>query len=140
MFGELHREVSDSLPLCVDLVNQIKAPRQIHNRSTQRLIHRDEAHAVASDPSLVAQSLEERLPEAYCHVLDRVVIVYLQIAFAFNLEIKQPVSREQVEHVIEKGYSGVDATGSRPIKSQLNSDVCLFCLTGDLRFAGVRLD
>src|SRR6185295_8203903 len=109
MFRELHGKAADLLALSIDLVNQIKASRQVHHRSTQRLIHWNDAHPVASDPGLVSQSLQECLPQTYRHVLDRMVIVYLQIALAFNLEVKQPVSRKQVKHVIEKRHTGVDA-------------------------------
>ena len=54
------------------------------------------------------------------------VIVNVQIALAFNRQIKQSVAREQVEHVIEKADAGVDCARTAAVEIERDGDVGFF--------------
>src|SRR6266404_1693548 len=59
------------------------------------------------------------------------VIVNLEIAFTRHFKIKQPVTRKQIEHVIEKRQSGADLRPSTAIEVEDNTHICLFGLAMD---------
>ena len=108
MFRQFHREVTDPRSLCLNFIDQIKAARQIDDCAAQSLIHRYHTHSVAPDAGLVSKRLLKCLSETDRNVFDRMVIVNLEIAAAFNREIEEPVPSKQIKHVIEKRNSGVD--------------------------------
>ena len=70
MFGQLNREVSDLLPLCLYFVNQIETARQIDHRTAQGLVHRHQSFTVAIDSLLVAERLDQRLAQRDRDVLN----------------------------------------------------------------------
>src|SRR4030095_13246493 len=131
MLSKLNREVSYSSTFCAAGVCQVEATRQIHNCATQCFVHWNQAHAVASNANFVPERLQKCLPQADRHIFHGMVIVYLQIAFAFNLKVEQTVAGKQVKHVIEKRNAGIDARCSRPVQIQVDSDVGLFSLAND---------
>src|SRR5205085_10532143 len=102
MFGQFDRKIADHLAARLDPIDEIEAPRQIDDRTTQRLVHRHYRRAVTRDAPFVAERLLERLPQSDRDVFDRMMIVNLKVAATSNLKIKQAVPRKQLKHVIEK--------------------------------------
>ena len=56
--------------------------------------------AVTHDSLLVAKRLPECLPQGDADVLDRVVIVDVQVAGGLDVEIEGAVTRDLFEHVL----------------------------------------
>src|SRR5215204_7550280 len=104
VFGQLDREVADGLPPRLDRVDEVEAPREVYDRAAQRLVHRHVGRAVAADARLVAERLRERLTQSDGHVLDRVVVVYVEVASALDFEVEESVLGEQLKHVVEERH------------------------------------
>src|SRR5690606_14035210 len=102
-----------------------------HHDPRQRLVHRQQEEAVASDARLVAQRALERIAENKTDVLHRVVIVDINVAIAPHVEVEQPVLREQRQHVVEERHARIHfcTTGAIDRECQL-----------DLRLGGLALD
>ena len=58
------------------------------------------------DSRAIAQRLAKRAPEHDTDVLDRVMVVDLNVAVGGNLEIEESVACETVQHVIEERHAG----------------------------------
>src|SRR5262245_31626437 len=59
------------------------------------------------------------------------MVVDLQIALAANFEIEETVTREELQHVIEKRNACRDAHGARAVQIKRNANLGLFCLPFD---------
>ena len=88
-------------------------------------VHRQQAVGVTGDAGLGAERLQQRLPERDADVLDRVVIVDVQVALGFDLHGDAGVARQLVEHVVEEADPGGHA--ARAAAVQIDGD-------GDRRF------
>src|SRR2546422_4735358 len=60
------------------------------------------------------------------------VIVNLEIAFAGNLQIKQPMTRKQVEHVIEERQARADLRAAGAVEVEIKTHIRLFGFAMDL--------
>src|SRR5215467_5574766 len=56
---------------------------------------------------LVAQRILESLAERQPDILHRVVIVDLDVALRFDLDIKQAMAREDIQHMVEERHAGL---------------------------------
>lgn len=110
MFGERVPEVLDHLdgkvshPITVEicLVMQIKAPGQINGRPGKGVVHRYVCVPEAANESFVAQRFPKSVSQRDGHILDGVVLVYMQIAVTEGLQPESSVFCEQIEHVVQK--------------------------------------
>ena len=66
--------------LMLHVVDEERPPREVDDRLHQRLVERHRRLAEAADAGLVAERLAQRLAEHEPDVLDRVVVVDLEIA------------------------------------------------------------
>ena len=85
-------------------------------------ISRIKASAVTPDAAFVAERLRERLPERDAAILDGVVRVHLDVAFADQFQIHHGMFGEQREHVVEERDAGADGgfAGAIHIEGELN--------------------
>src|SRR5438128_10907770 len=60
------------------------------------------------------------------------MIVHVEITSTLNFQIEQPVTREQLEHVIEERHPGFDPRDACSIDAEQDGDVRLFCLSTNL--------
>jgi hypothetical protein len=81
------------------------------------------ALAVATDPTLVANRLCQSLTEGNAYVLNRVVIVDVQVALARDSHIDQCVACQLVEHVVEKPDAGLIVILAGTIEIDLDGNV-----------------
>src|SRR3989442_8932233 len=65
------------------------------------------------------------------------VIVNLEIAFAGNLQIKQSMTRKQVEHMIEERQARADLRAAAAVEVETHAHLSLFRIAVDFR--GARL-
>ena len=66
-----------------------RTPPEIDRRFAERLVHRHGGESVAHDAAPVAQRLVERLAEHEPHVLNRVVVVHVDVAGRLDVQIDQ---------------------------------------------------
>src|SRR5262249_1713926 len=70
MFGQLDREIADSLSSSRNFIDQIEAARKIDYRTTQGLVHGNDRFTVPRDPGFVAERFGESLTQANRDVFD----------------------------------------------------------------------
>ena len=73
----------------------VRAPADVDDGRGERLVHRDGAVAEAADAGAVAERLGERRAEDERDVLDRVVLVDVEVAGGADLEVEQAVVGER---------------------------------------------
>jgi plasmid stabilization system protein ParE len=61
-------------------------------------------------------------------VLDRVVIVDVQVAATLHVEVEEAVAREQFEHVIEERHARADPRVAAPVERERDAHVRLLRL------------
>ena len=74
------------------------------------------AFAIAADAALVAQRLGQRLPKGDAAILDRVVVVDVQIALGAHGDVDQRVARQLVQHVVEEADPGLHVIKAGAVK------------------------
>ena len=94
-----------------------------------------ETVAVAPDAPFVAERLDERLAERDTAVLDRVVGVDMEVAFAAELQVADRMLGERREHVVEESDAGLHIGLALAVDGQGQGDVRLGCGASDGRGA-----
>src|SRR4051812_25721342 len=87
--------------------------------------------AVATNASFIAKRLLHRLAQANAHVLDRVMLIDLQVALRLDLQIERPMPSEQLQHVIQKPDARLPPPGPTAVEIQLQLDLRLASLAID---------
>ena len=122
---------------CGDLCGHhaIRAAAQVHGSGGQRLVHGHQEIAGTQNAALRAQRLLDRLAKRDAHVFHGVVLVHIEIAAGFQLEVKRSMSGNQVHHVIEEADSRSDARLSAPIQIEFQPDIGFVRLAVNCRSA-----
>lgn len=96
MLNHLRREITHSRAFegCVEV--EVKAAGEVHDGARQGFIHRYVRMAVAGDVCFVTHGLGERLSQRNTNIFDRVVVVYVQVAFATHRKAEVSVLGEEV--------------------------------------------
>src|SRR5690606_25975914 len=87
--------------------------------------------AVATDAPLVAERAFQRVAELQCDVLDRVMLVDVEIAAALDLEREAAVLAELLEHVIEEADARLRDGLGLAVEVDFDADVGLARLALD---------
>src|SRR5690606_10259424 len=103
--GEVDVEAADERARERHVPLQPGTSGEIDDDARERLVERNVGMAVATDALLVADRARDRLAERDADVLDRVVRVDVQVAFALDLQIDESVTRDLVEHVVEERHA-----------------------------------
>src|ERR1700733_12060029 len=112
-----------------------RTPRHVESDAGQGLVHRQVAVRVAGQASLVAQRFRQRLPERDAHVLDRMMIVDVAVALGANGDVDKGMTRQLIEHMIEKADAGCNIGKARPIEVEADFDARLLGLACDCALA-----
>ena len=104
---------------------------QVERDDGQRLVHRHDEVAGAVDAAAIAQRLRHRFAERDAEVLDRVMLIDVEIAGGLDVEVEGAVPREQLQHVIEKPDAGRDGIAAASLDRQLQLDLRLVRLAID---------
>ncbi len=83
------------------------AAGKIHDYPRERFIQWNIGVAIAAYAFLVADGFGKRLTQRDADILDRVMRIDMQVALGADVEIDQPVARNLVQHMIEKGNTGI---------------------------------
>ena len=136
MLDQLHGKRADGLARIDCAMNEIRPARQIYDRARQRFIHGHIGGAITHNAAFVPKRLRKSLPQGNRDVFDRVMIINVQVALAFDCQVKQPVAREQVKHVVEKADAGVNCARACSIEIQRDGNVCFFSFAFDFCLSG----
>ena len=78
------------------------ASAEIYRSKTQRFVHRHQEVSGAQNAALRAECFPDRFAKNDAGVLDRVVLVHVEIAARGEFQIHGAVPRHERQHVIEK--------------------------------------
>src|SRR3546814_17442280 len=81
------------------------------------------------DAALVAQRLGDSLAERECRILDRVMLVDMQIALHRHRDVDQRMARQLLDHMVEETDAGGNRIGAAAV--EIDGD-------RDIRFLGDR--
>ena len=90
------------------------------------------ASGVAADAFLVAHRLGQCLTYGNSRILDRVVIVDMQITLCAHRHVDQRVAGQLVEHVIEEADAGLVVINPGAVEIDGDRDLGLGGLAGDV--------
>ena len=103
---ELGLEIPDHLDGELQLHHGVRAAAQVHRGHRQRFVHRHHEVAGAVDALLVSQRRCHGFAEDDADVFHGVVLVHIQIAGGFQLQVEPAVPGEQLQHVVEEPDAG----------------------------------
>ena len=83
----------------------------------------------------VADCFEEGLAYGDTDIFYGVMCIDMQITFGFDFEVDQSMTRDLIEHVIQKSNSGGQLRSSATIQIEFNLDLRLQSIACDLCFA-----
>src|SRR5579863_2802422 len=104
-----------------NVVSEIAAAADIHHGRTQRLVQRDHRFAEAADAGAVAECLAKSAPQHDSDVLDRMMLVDMEVAARLDHEVEEAVACEALKHMVEERHAGLDraATAAVEVESYL---------------------
>src|SRR5260370_37878193 len=82
--------------------NRGRASAEINGCDSKSFIHGHDKVAGAHDAALIAERRAKCLAQRNTDIFDRMVLVDIEIALGLNLEVENTVTREQLQHVVEK--------------------------------------
>ena len=125
VLDELERQAAGPFAAERQVDDGIRTAADVDDRVGERLVHRDRALPEAGDPGSIAERLGERRAEDEGDVLDRVVLVDLEVAVGADGEVEQAVVGERAEQVIVEPDAGVDRPVALAIEPERDRDVGL---------------
>jgi hypothetical protein len=125
VFDQFDIQLANPVANSRDAINHERAPAEVNNRSHQSFVHRHISRAETNYACLVSKSLAEGLADGKRDVFNRVMPIDFQISRAGDFQVEQTMSREQVEHMIEKADAGCDLRITSPIEVDLNLNIGL---------------
>lgn len=110
--------------------HEIRPPGDVQSHARQRLIHRRICGAITADPGLVAERIDQRLPQSQRRVLGRVVLINMQIAIDLHRHVDQRVFRKLLDHMVKEADPRCNVVSPRSVKVYFNLDrgFCGFAL------------
>jgi hypothetical protein len=124
IFRQLGLEIADVLCDNAGLAYAVRPTTQIHCRRRERFIHGHKEVACAQDPALCPERFKHRLAQSNPGVLDGVMLIHIQVALGPECQIERAMSRDKVQHVVQKADSSGHAGNAAAIQIQPDADVC----------------
>src|SRR5260370_25512688 len=122
---QLRLQIADAMRTELPPADAMRASAEVDGRGSQSFIHGHQEIAGPEDAAFRAQGFYDRLAERYAEVLDRVVLVDVKVAFGHDLQVHGSMTRDQVQHVVEKTNARRDIGAAPPIQIQANLDIRL---------------
>ena len=110
--NELRLQVANHADLDLQVDHRVGTAAQVDGHDGEGFIHRHDEVTRAVDALAVTERLQHRLAENDSHVLDRVMLIDVQVTVALSVEIETAVTREQLQHVIEEADAGADVVAA----------------------------
>ncbi len=106
--------------------NQRRTAAQINRNHSESLIHRLDKVSCTIDASPVAERLRKELAQDDAHIFHCVMLIDVEIAGGFQLQVEAAVLGEQLQHVIEEADAGGDFVAAAPFERQAPADLRFF--------------
>ncbi len=106
MLDELGRQGPDPLPAEGDVDDGVRPPADVEDRRREGFVHRHRRVAEAADPGSIAERLGHGTAQDKGDVLDRVVLVHLEVAGHPDGQVEEAVMRERSEQVVVEAHAG----------------------------------
>ena len=94
----------------------------VDRHARERLVHGNVDIGVARNAFHIAERLLHRLAERDPDILGGVMMIDMQVALSLDLDVDARVTRQQIEHVIEKTYARGDGRTAFAVKVDRNLD------------------
>jgi hypothetical protein len=107
------------------VANAIRAPTEVDRSGGKRFVHRDEEIAGTQDTAFVADGFQHGFAEGDAGVFHGMVLIDIQVAIRLQREIECAVTRDEIEHVIEKANASGDAGRAFAVEIQTEVNVSL---------------
>ena len=122
LLRELRVIVANQRCHCPAIINKERTIADVQRYQCEGLIHRQIEGTIALDAFFVTERLPKGLAENDTDILNGMMAIYIDIAFAFHNEIEVPMRGEQRKHVVEKAHASIDITMPLAIevKGQVN--------------------
>ena len=104
---------------------QLAAPRYVHGRQHESLVHGKRKRPEPRDAALVAERTRNGLAQHDARVLHGVVRVHLDIAFCAHVEVDQAMPSEGRQHMVEERHARLDVGRTRAVEVHRDADVRL---------------
>ncbi len=121
----LGRHVTDLGPRQTQLDMRRRPAGKIDHDPGQGLVEGREGMREPADAATIAQSLVERLAEREAAILDRVVVVDVQVPRAGQLQIEAAVLDQRRQHVVEEAEAGIDRRAAAAVEVESQADLGL---------------
>src|ERR1700682_691451 len=115
--------------------DQMRPSAEVDACGRKRLVHRHQTISRAQNAALGAERLPDRLAENDACVLDRVVLIHVEVSTRGKFQIHRAVARYEGQHVIEERNSCRDFRAAAAIKIQAHEDVGFRCSAAQFRFS-----
>ena len=122
MEKHLGRHIAHLLTMELSLPNQPRPAAEIEGHLAKAIVHR-QAKAVTLNATLVAQSLGDSLTQGDGGILNRMVLVHLQVALDQDLQIHPRMLADLLEHMVEKAQPGRDHGFPRSVEVEPDLDI-----------------
>src|SRR6266851_6877707 len=122
-----------------DVVREVDAPADIDHRAAERLIERHDRVAKPPNTRTIAERLAKRAAHHDPHILDRVMLIDMEVAARLDHQIEEAMAREAFEHMVEKRHAGMNFAAPRTVQREHHRDRRLARLALDSRLAQRRL-
>ena len=126
VLDELERQAAGALAAERQVDDRVRTTADIDRRRVASdFVHRDRCSAEAGDAGAIAERLRERRTEHERDVLDRVVLVDLEVAVGVDREVEQAVVGERAEEMVVEADPGRDRGVAGAVEAERDRDVGL---------------
>src|SRR5439155_20941278 len=108
-----------------DVDHRVRAAAQVDGGDRERFVHRHQKITRAIDAAARAERRRHRLAECNAEIFDGVMLIDVEVAGGLDLEIESAMTRDQLQHVIEKADPGVNPVASSAVERQPQRDLRL---------------
>jgi len=115
-------EFADSGPGKLYMILEARAAGTIHYHTRQRFIQGYVGVTIAADTGFIAEGLLHSLAETDTYILDSVVGVDSQVALRADAEIKQAMTCDLLQHVLEKRDADLEIGVTTAVKVKIDAD------------------
>ncbi len=120
----------------IEAVSQIGPTRKVEGYLDQGFVEGSDEMAKANNAFAVAEGLVQSHTKGDTNVFIGVMVIDFKIAFGLNIDVKQAVGGDLVEHMVEEGDAGVGIALTSAVNVEGNGDIGFFggagngCSTG----------